>query len=66
MSSEQLVRVVSERDLIQDKNMMVYNHALRRIKGLCGIGAREASDPIGKLYLEKIENISVQIGRQTE
>ena len=66
MSHEELIKVVSERDFIQDKRKKYYNDALNRIKGLCGTGSKEVLDPIGRSYLERIESIAVHVERQME
>ena len=66
MSHEDLEKAVSERDLLQDKRRKLYNDAIKRIKGLCGTGSKEVSDPVGRLYLEKIKNITVHTERQLD
>ena len=66
MTHEEHIKVVRERDFIHDKSRKHYNEALNRIKGLCRTGSKEVSDPVGRLYLERIESIAVYVERQID
>lgn len=56
-------------ELIQDKEgreRVDPKGTLNANDGSLGTGSREVSDPTGRLYLEKIENIAIHIERQIE